>query len=441
MDVEEPNGTPTKEVCMAVVEEFISRYRKQYDFYDNAARLVAQVLDGSLQAAGIRSIVTSRAKAVTRLEAKVRQRAQTKNYADVDSIYADIVDLAGSRVALYFPAERGQVDKLIKQLFVLTEPPKEFPASSSPSYKKRFSGYWATHYRVQLREQSLNETQKRYSEARIEIQVASVLMHAWSEVEHDLAYKPLEGHLSEEEYAILDELNGLVMAGEIALERLQKAGEARVAAGDRRFANHYDLAAHILNRAASRVSDPLGDAALGRIDLLFELLNKLDLATPGQVEPYLESLDSDTERRPLAEQIIDRLLAEDESRYKLYENIRSTRQASADYQHSADVVVQIEVHKAMGLFLQEWTAFERLVRSIAKTTTVMSRPVFPFSFALKQLIFIAPETKQEIERIRRLRNELVHGISPPNTADLLEATTRLHQIAIEIENQAASIAP
>ena len=42
-------------------------------------------------------------------------------------------------------------------------------------------------------------------------------MHAWSEVEHDLVYKPLQGTLSDEELAILDELNGLVLAGEIAL--------------------------------------------------------------------------------------------------------------------------------------------------------------------------------------------------------------------------------
>ncbi len=41
-------------------------------------------------------------------------------------------------------------------------------------------------------------------------------MHAWSEVEHDLTYKPMQGTLSEEELSILDELNGLVLAGEIA---------------------------------------------------------------------------------------------------------------------------------------------------------------------------------------------------------------------------------
>ena len=53
-------------------------------------------------------------------------------------------------------------------------------------------------------------------------------MHAWSEVEHDLVYKPMQGTLSEEELAILDELNGLVLTGEIALERLQAAGNERI---------------------------------------------------------------------------------------------------------------------------------------------------------------------------------------------------------------------
>src|SRR5437763_624492 len=233
---------------MGLIEEFIARYRREFDYYDQTARLVAQALDSNLQAAGIRSMVTSRAKSPSRLEAKVRQRARSKTYATPEDISADIVVLAGARVALYFPGERDQVDRLVRQLFVLLEPSKEFPASSKPTYKKRFSGYWATHYRVQLKESSLGTAQQRYAEARVEIQVASVLMHAWSEVEHDLVYKPFEGTLSDTEYAILDELNGLVIAGEIALELLQKAGETRVAGSERQFENHYDLASHLLSR-------------------------------------------------------------------------------------------------------------------------------------------------------------------------------------------------
>jgi ppGpp synthetase/RelA/SpoT-type nucleotidyltranferase len=189
---------------MGLIEDFVARYRKEFDFYDQAARLVAQTLESALQAAGIRAMVTSRAKSVSRLEKKCRQREPDKHYTSVEHIYNDIVDLAGVRVALYFPGERDEVDKLVKELLVLLEVPKKFLTGADASYNKRFSGYWATHYRVQLRDNSLSEAQKRYAEARVEIQVASVLMHAWAEVEHDLAYKPFEGRLSVEEYAILD---------------------------------------------------------------------------------------------------------------------------------------------------------------------------------------------------------------------------------------------
>jgi ppGpp synthetase/RelA/SpoT-type nucleotidyltranferase len=220
------------------IEQFVGRYRKEYVFYDLAARLAAQLLEQTLQSAGIRAIVTARAKSPIRLEQKVRQRHLRKNYQSIDDIFRDIVDLAGVRIALYFPAERDQVGKIISQLFSLDGQPKSFPEESkAATYAKRFSGYWATHYRVRHRDSSL----RRYAEALIEIQVASVLMHAWAEVNHDLVYKPLQGNLSDDEYAILDELNGLVMAGEIALERLQRSGETRVATKGRVFSSHYDL--------------------------------------------------------------------------------------------------------------------------------------------------------------------------------------------------------
>jgi hypothetical protein len=59
-----------------------------------------------------------------------KERAK-KNYRTIESIFDDIIDLAGVRVALYFPAEREQVGKLVRQLFLLKGEPKEFPESSS----------------------------------------------------------------------------------------------------------------------------------------------------------------------------------------------------------------------------------------------------------------------------------------------------------------------
>jgi ppGpp synthetase/RelA/SpoT-type nucleotidyltranferase len=412
---------------MGLIEEFIARYRREFDYYDQTARLVAQALDSNLQAAGIRSMVTSRAKSPARLEAKVRQRARTKTYATLENISADIVDLAGARVALYFPGERDQVDRLVKQLFTLLEQPKEFPASAKATYKKRFSGYWATHYRVQLKESSLGTAQQRYAEARIEIQVASVLMHAWSEVEHDLVYKPFEGTLSEEEYAILDELNGLVIAGEIALERLQKAGEARVAGSERQFENHFDLASHLLSRTALAAQGPLADSALGRVDLLFELLKRLNLLTPEQLKPFIEAVHHDTERRPIAEQIIDRLLAEDESRYKMYEEIRVARPLSTTRVEEAAEPSAAELHEAIGHLLSEWARLERVTRDIYPSSD-QHRVVMPTGRLMAQFV---PDIR-EFERIRRMRNGVVHGVESVNPADLHDAANRLHDIVEEV---------
>lgn len=417
---------------MGLIEDFIARYRKEYDFYDQAARLLAQILEGRLQGAGIRAIVTSRAKTVGRLEAKVRKRNTTKNYASIDDIFNDIVDLAGVRVALYFPGERSQVDSTIKSLFFLPEPQKEFPSAPNPTYPKRFSGYWATHYRVQLRESSLNDAQNRYKDARIEIQVASVLMHAWAEVEHDLVYKPLQGILSEDEYAILDELNGLVIAGEIALERLQKAGETRVATGGRAFSNHYDLAAHLLNAAGPILKGPVADTALGRVDLLFDLLNKLSLSKPDLLRPYVTTLHPDTERRPLAEQIIDQLLAEDDSRYKIYEEVRLNRPVPGDYGSVVQETMDPDVHETIGFFLAHWIAFERAVHEKAVTRFGERIPVMRMSKILEALGLVSDDTIKEIERIRRVRNNVVHGIETPHNVDLREAGLRIQAIADRI---------
>lgn len=85
-------------------------------------------------------------------------------------------------------------------------------------------------------------------------------MHAWSEVEHDLDYKPLAGPLSWGEHAILDELNGLVLAGEIALERLQDAGQSRVASAGSSFANHYELASYLAREAREAAAETEAEA-------------------------------------------------------------------------------------------------------------------------------------------------------------------------------------
>ena len=55
---------------MDLIQQFIDTYKMKWTFYDAAGRLAAEKLQLALQNAGIRAIVTSRAKNPARLRTK-----------------------------------------------------------------------------------------------------------------------------------------------------------------------------------------------------------------------------------------------------------------------------------------------------------------------------------------------------------------------------------
>lgn len=208
----------------SLVEAFIKNYEHEVDFYQEVASLVQDKLDTVLQDAGIKAVVSSRAKRPSRLAAKLEKRAPEKGYHTFRDIYDDIVDLAGCRVALYMPQDRDVVGEIIQKLFNEVRPVKHFPKDRGPGDSL---GYVADHYLVTLKPETLRKKELRYADTHVEIQVASVLMHAWAEVTHDLIYKPEKGELTYEELKILKDLNDLVQMGESQLVKLQNAIEGR----------------------------------------------------------------------------------------------------------------------------------------------------------------------------------------------------------------------
>jgi hypothetical protein len=282
-------------------------------------------------------------------------------------------------------------------------------------------------------EASLSETQKRYNDARVEIQVASVLMHAWSEVEHDLVYKPVEGALSDSEYAILDKLNGLVIAGEIALERLQKALEVRVTEKDRELGSHFDLATYLFEVARPILRDAPDDAALGRIDLLFELSKRLGLNTPAKLSPFVKNLHADTVRWPIAEQIIDQILGADPKRYSLYRELRSA--SDIDLVEAESQAQPPDVRHAMAVFINSWIQFEKALRRLSGPARQSTRPLVD----LLRSVHVGDGVKFDIDRIRRIRNALVHGIEIPDPDTLVSAAQRLDEITNGLSKRRPSL--
>jgi hypothetical protein len=277
---------------------------------------------------------------------------------------------------------------------------------------------------VQLDQTTLSEADRRYAGSPVEIQVASVLMHAWSEVEHDLVYKPLSGAVSEDELQILDGLNGIVLSGEVFLERLQAAFESRVSQTGTTFSNQYELAAFLYDHLRTSNSSIAGAAepVMGRVDILFRLLQTADLARPDRLLPYLENLDAETERRPLADQVVDRILAARSDLYDQYIEMRRTLGSTA---RLTGVGANPPSPELVGSFLHKWIVLERFTRALArlrrpddKRVGYMTRPIWRD--------VLPPNLVSQLERLRRLRNNFVHGIAIPED-ELLNAAD--HELA------------
>lgn len=275
---------------------FVFAYSQNLDRYEACARHVRQELRALLRGEGLRAIVTSRAKGLARLEEKLRRREAERGepYATVADVTADVHDLVGARVALYYPGSQARVSRLIEERFESVSEMRVFPSDSGrPAarlthegglFLPRFSGYAATHHRIRFRADQVPADVADLvspSGLTVEVQVASVLMHAWAEVEHDLVYKPLSGELSLDEYAVLDELNGLVLAGELALERLERAESSRLFTLARPFDDAYELAGFLSSRLRAEGSEPGG--GLGRTDVLFALLRRFGKNTPSAI--------------------------------------------------------------------------------------------------------------------------------------------------------------
>lgn len=403
---------------MNLLDKFIRQYKKEYDFYAELARITCEMLESELQKRGIKSIVSYRAKNPSRLKEKIEQRQEIKKYKSVSDFYSDIIDLAGVRVSLYFPSERDIVDEVIKDIFEVKKK-KQFPEQShKPKYEKRFSGYWANHYRATIKNN--DKENNRYIDAIFEIQVASVLMHAWAEVEHDLVYKPLSGNLSDDELSIIDEINGMVIAGEIALERLKKSMARRVK-DSKEIKDKYQLTNLILDNLNKNYIDKL---KLGNTKLLSNYFNNIHKYDPESFSRFLINVNQSVDET-ISEQILNMLIKDyfkdsvKEKSLKNYFKAIATTQDTSGFE----------------AFVKTWIILEKAVTIINNDHNGQHRKYFVPKFDhLSKLNGISKNDVKQLHHLRRTRNQLLHGIETLPDEYLNEAFLALKEICLKIIN-------
>jgi ppGpp synthetase/RelA/SpoT-type nucleotidyltranferase len=97
-----------------------------------------------------------------------------------------IVDLAGIRVITHFPGTLAEIDLLLKEEFDVVE---RSDKGEELIEEDRF-GYQSIHYLVCIKKERTGLAEyERFSGATAEVQVRTILQHAWAEIEHDIQYK------------------------------------------------------------------------------------------------------------------------------------------------------------------------------------------------------------------------------------------------------------
>jgi len=413
---------------MSIIDNFLLRYAKEYDFYNELAHQVAMICETIIHRSGIRAIVTYRAKNPDSLKEKLIKRNSVKKYQNIEQIYRDIVDLSGVRIAIYFPGDRREIGKLIESEFN-TEKVKKFPNSEQKHhldnpFKRSFKGYDAVHYRVRIKEDKLEENNKRFSNAQVEIQIASALMHSWAEVEHDLAYKPQIGRLSEEEFKILDELNGLVLSGETALERLQKAFKQRIASMEQQFNNHYELAALIREKINSGILD---DYYMGRVDILLKFLQKIEMDNPRRICPYLNSLENIRTAKgckTIVDYFIDLILNKNTDYYNQYVESKYESNFSNPYVSVRKQIVLNKENKLLNYFIKGWIVLEKVIKGLdndksgqPETKNVVAHRQSLASIVRKK-VTVDDLLLEDLKYLEGIRNNIVYRTDIPDSLQL-----------------------
>lgn len=161
-----------------LVAEFLARQR----LYEQLGAAVYALINSLLESHEIPvHSISYRVKNPDRLLEKLLR--QGKSYSSLD----EISDLLGLRVITYFADDVDRVVDLVSAEFVVD--PERSVDKRRAIDPDRF-GYASVHQICQLSPERTSLPEYRsFQGLYFEIQIRSILQHAWAEIEHDLGYK------------------------------------------------------------------------------------------------------------------------------------------------------------------------------------------------------------------------------------------------------------
>jgi ppGpp synthetase/RelA/SpoT-type nucleotidyltranferase len=258
-------------------DDLLRAYREALPDYEALRDAAVAHTTRLLTAAGLNiHHITGRVKRAGSLEDKLRRKAG--RYDSLD----DVTDLVAVRVITYFESDVGVASRLIEKHH---EVDWNHSIDKSKMHDPDRFGYMGVHYVVRVPEGGLPEdglnVSGRLGGARFEVQIRSILQHAWAEIEHDLGYKNREAVPREVRRRFYRLAGLLEMADEefMALHRMTR-----------------DYAATLPERVAAAPDDVFIDAQSMTHLLTLPPVRDLDTAVAKELGVRLLSHWSDPER-------------------------------------------------------------------------------------------------------------------------------------------------
>ena len=165
-----------------VIEKIMREYDQQFelysDFTENTKDLIVKLLNE--KNLNVHSI-TERVKERPNLLEKLTR--PDKYYLNLN----EVMDIAGIRIITFFSDEVYAVAEIIKDQFEIDD---EHSVDKSVLIEPDRFGYISLHYIAKFKNHRLELPEyHHFSDCKVEIQMRSILQHAWAENEHDIGYK------------------------------------------------------------------------------------------------------------------------------------------------------------------------------------------------------------------------------------------------------------
>lgn len=156
-------------------DDYLNEYKPLKELYRDFSYTTKFILENLLRKNSFKyQAITYREKDEKTLKDKLETIKKIKSVKDID-------DLAGCRIIFYLDNDVQRIIQYLQNEFVVVKQNLKYSDDS----------YNALHLIVKLNKDRLKLSEyKRFSGLKCEIQLTTVLYHSWSELAHDVIYKP-----------------------------------------------------------------------------------------------------------------------------------------------------------------------------------------------------------------------------------------------------------